>query len=218
MSAPPFTVCHLTSVDADTGARLAGATFALYNDTEGTLIGYYKTDSNGYLVTSQLTLNYTYSFVEVGAPDGYVLDGTPHTVQLTSSLSSSADAPYVLTISNTAESAVLSAEVESEETEAAEIVATDEEAGRSAPASPVYSSGKRGAHKLIFMLGDMSSAEELRLAVRACPHCLLLSIIEVSAGDGRYVSAGTCRARVFLPGCLCRRERTFVSGIWESIP
>ena len=48
---------------------------------------------------------------------------------LTSTLSSSADSPYVLTISNTAETAVLSAEVEAGEVEAAEIVAADEEAG-----------------------------------------------------------------------------------------
>ena len=121
----------IVKVDAETGERLSGATFALYNSSTGTMLGYYTTDSNGYLQTSGLTLNYTYSFVEVTAPDGYILDSTAHSVTLTSDLSSSSSSPYVLTISNTAESSVLAEErdVEAEAEEAGVVLGTDRGTG-----------------------------------------------------------------------------------------
>lgn len=62
----------LYKVDAQTGAYLAGAQFALYR-SDGTCIGTYTTDSNGYLKVQNLAYG-SYYFVETKAPENYVLD------------------------------------------------------------------------------------------------------------------------------------------------
>ena len=62
----------LYKVDAQTGACLAGAQFALHR-SDGTCIGTYTTDSNGYLKVQNLAYG-SYYFVETKAPENYALD------------------------------------------------------------------------------------------------------------------------------------------------
>ena len=69
----------LYKVDAQTGTYLAGAQFALYR-SDGTCIGNYTTDSNGYLKVQNLAYG-SYYFVETKAPENYVLD--PNYVRFT---------------------------------------------------------------------------------------------------------------------------------------
>ncbi|WP_409969701.1 SpaA isopeptide-forming pilin-related protein [Bengtsoniella intestinalis] len=83
--------------DSVTGEMLSGAKFKVtYSD--GTVVGnsngYYTTDANGLITISELEHNATVIVQEVTAPDGYLLDETPQTIQL-----SQGDA-YVLTFEN----------------------------------------------------------------------------------------------------------------------
>lgn len=88
----------IEKTDAETGEALAGATFHVYakNDVvspdgrvqaaAGQLMTMVTTDAEGRAETGLLPLgtgSATYSFVETQAPDGYVLDATPHEVTLT---------------------------------------------------------------------------------------------------------------------------------------
>ena len=90
----------IVKIDAETGAYLEGATFALYRTNDNSLVGTYTTDENGWLSVGPLTYE-TYYFVEIEAPEGYVLDSTPIHVSLTSDLSYSAEYPWVIVVENT---------------------------------------------------------------------------------------------------------------------
>ncbi|WP_409969024.1 SpaA isopeptide-forming pilin-related protein [Bengtsoniella intestinalis] len=83
--------------DSVTGEMLSGAKFKItYSD--GTVVGnsngYYTTDANGLITISELEHNATVIVQEVTAPDGYLLDETPQTIQL------SQGEAYVLTFEN----------------------------------------------------------------------------------------------------------------------
>lgn len=88
----------IVKTDAETGEALAGATFNVVavgdvvspdgrvQAADGQLMTIVTTDSEGRAQTGLLPLgagSATYAFVETKAPDGYVLDATPHEVTLT---------------------------------------------------------------------------------------------------------------------------------------
>ncbi len=74
---------RIQKVDAVTGKPLYGATFNLY-DKRGNLLGEYTTDNAGMIIfTRQITAG-TYKIKEVKAPEGYVLDSTPITINVKS--------------------------------------------------------------------------------------------------------------------------------------
>jgi len=65
----------LTKTDKADGARLAGAVFDLY-DPDGNLTGSYTTDENGEIFIENLPYGFGYNLVESKAPDGYKLEKT----------------------------------------------------------------------------------------------------------------------------------------------
>jgi len=65
----------LTKTDKADGAKLAGAVFDLY-DPDGDLIGSYTTDENGEIFIENLPYGFGYNLVESKAPDGYKLEKT----------------------------------------------------------------------------------------------------------------------------------------------
>ena len=65
----------LTKTDNADGAKLAGAVFDLY-DPDGDLIGSYTTDENGEIFIENLPYGFGYNLVESKAPDGYKLEKT----------------------------------------------------------------------------------------------------------------------------------------------
>ena len=94
--------------DAETGAYLEGAVYALYSAYDDSLIGYYKTNEEGWLSTYPMSSG-TYYFIETQAPEGYVLDETPVYV----TLDASSGETLVTIVTNTAEEGeVLSEAVE----------------------------------------------------------------------------------------------------------
>ena len=94
--------------DAETGAYLEGAIYALYSAYDDSLIGYYKTNEEGWLSTYPMSSG-TYYFIETQAPEGYVLDETPVYV----TLDASSGETLVTIVTNTAEEGeVLSEAVE----------------------------------------------------------------------------------------------------------
>ena len=94
--------------DAETGAYLEGAVYALYSASDDSLIGYYATNEEGWLSTYPMSSG-TYYFIETQAPEGYVLDETPVYV----TLDASSGETLVTIVTNTAEEGeVLSEAVE----------------------------------------------------------------------------------------------------------
>lgn len=89
----------LYKVDAQTGAYLAGAQFALYR-SDGTCIGTYTTDSNGYLKVQNLAYG-SYYFVETKAPENYVLDPDYVRFTLDKAHSTGNAYPWNIKVSNT---------------------------------------------------------------------------------------------------------------------
>lgn len=89
----------LYKVDAQTGAYLAGAQFALYR-SDGTCIGTYTTDSNGYLKVQNLAYG-SYYFVETKAPENYVLDPDYVRFTLDKAHSTGNTYPWNIKVSNT---------------------------------------------------------------------------------------------------------------------
>ena len=89
----------LYKVDAQTGDSLAGAEFVLYK-ADGTKVGSYTTDSQGYIKVQNLRYG-SYYFTETKAPDGYHLDQS--NVKFTLDKSNSADNshPWNIKVSNT---------------------------------------------------------------------------------------------------------------------
>ena len=67
---------RLVKTDKESGDKLAGAVFALY-DPNGEKIGEYTTNEDGVISVENLPYGAGYKFVEIKAPKGYQLDETP---------------------------------------------------------------------------------------------------------------------------------------------
>ena len=73
----------INKTDADTGKALAGVTYRLY-DSAGNKIADATTGANGKAVFSDLPLG-SYSYQEISAPEGYVVDDTKYPITITAS-------------------------------------------------------------------------------------------------------------------------------------
>lgn len=73
----------INKVDADTGAALSGVTYRLF-DASGNKVADVTTGADGKAVFSDLPLG-SYSFQEISAPEGYVVDSTRYTVTISTS-------------------------------------------------------------------------------------------------------------------------------------
>ena len=93
-------------VDADTGEPLENAKFRV-ETVGGEFLGEYKTDRTGFFGVEDLHVDYIV-VREIEAPDGYLLDNTPHTVKV------EANKPSVLELSNKKLSPVQIKKVDSE--------------------------------------------------------------------------------------------------------
>lgn len=72
----------INKVDADTGKALAGVTYRLF-DSAGNKIADVTTGTDGRAVFSDLPLG-SYTYQEISAPDGYVVDNTKYPITITS--------------------------------------------------------------------------------------------------------------------------------------
>lgn len=70
----------INKVDADTGAALSGVTYRLF-DASGNKVADVTTGADGRAVFSDLPLG-SYSYQEISAPEGYVVDSTRYTVTI----------------------------------------------------------------------------------------------------------------------------------------
>ena len=113
----------LVNVDAETGAYLDGATYALFRSSNNDLVGVYTADERGWISTFALSYD-TYYFVQVEAAEGYVLDQTPIYVTLTKTLSYSPEYPWVIKAESAAADAT--AVVGTEDAEITEAEETEE--------------------------------------------------------------------------------------------
>ena len=73
----------INKVDADTGKTLAGVTYRLF-DSAGNKITDVTTGTDGMAVFANLPLG-SYSYQEISAPEGYVVDGTKYPITITAS-------------------------------------------------------------------------------------------------------------------------------------
>lgn len=73
----------INKVDADTGAALSGVTYRLF-DASGNKVADVTTGADGKAVFSDLPLG-SYSYQEISAPEGYVVDSTRYTVTISTS-------------------------------------------------------------------------------------------------------------------------------------
>ena len=73
----------INKVDADTGKALAGVTYRLY-DASGNKVADVTTGADGKAVFSDLPLG-SYSYQEISAPSGYVVDSTKYQIAITAS-------------------------------------------------------------------------------------------------------------------------------------
>ena len=73
----------INKVDADTGKALAGVTYRLF-DSAGNKIADAITGTNGKAVFADLPLG-SYSYQEISAPSGYVVDSTKYPITITAS-------------------------------------------------------------------------------------------------------------------------------------
>ena len=71
----------INKTDADTGKALAGVTYRLY-DSAGNKIADVTTGADGKAVFSDLPLG-SYTYQEISAPDGYVVDNTKYPITIT---------------------------------------------------------------------------------------------------------------------------------------
>ena len=71
----------INKVDADTGKALAGVTYRLF-DSAGNKVADVTTGADGKAVFSDLPLG-SYTYQEVSAPDGYVVDDTKYPITIT---------------------------------------------------------------------------------------------------------------------------------------
>lgn len=72
----------INKTDADTGKALAGVTYRLY-DANGNKVADVTTGTDGTAVFSDLPLG-SYSYQEISAPSGYVVDNTKYPITITS--------------------------------------------------------------------------------------------------------------------------------------
>lgn len=72
----------ITKTDAENGAALSGITYRLYNSS-GAIVSDAVTDSDGKAVFSNLALG-SYSYQEIAAKDGYILDNTKYSISISS--------------------------------------------------------------------------------------------------------------------------------------
>ena len=72
----------ISKTDADTGKALAGVTYRLY-DSAGNKVADVTTGTDGKAVFSDLPLG-SYSYQEISAPSGYVVDNTKYPITITS--------------------------------------------------------------------------------------------------------------------------------------
>lgn len=86
------TQLNIKKVDASDGTPLANAKFRL-ETVGGEFIGEYSTDRTGFISVDGLITDYVV-VREIEAPDGYLLDNTPHTVKI------EANKPSILELSN----------------------------------------------------------------------------------------------------------------------
>lgn len=73
----------INKVDADTGAALSGVTYRLF-DASGNKVADVPTGADGRAVFSDLPLG-SYSYQEISAPEGYVVDSTRYTATISTS-------------------------------------------------------------------------------------------------------------------------------------
>ena len=73
----------INKTDADTGKALAGVTYRLF-DSAGNKVADVTTGTNGKAVFSDLPLG-SYSYQEISAPSGYVVDDTKYQITITAS-------------------------------------------------------------------------------------------------------------------------------------
>ena len=73
----------INKVDADTGKALAGVTYRLF-DSAGNKIADAATGTDGKAVFSDLPLG-SYTYQEISAPEGYVMDSTKYPITITAS-------------------------------------------------------------------------------------------------------------------------------------
>ena len=73
----------INKVDADTGAALSGVTYRLF-DASGNKVADVTTGADGKAVFSDLPLG-SYSYQEISAPEGYVVDSTRYTATISTS-------------------------------------------------------------------------------------------------------------------------------------
>lgn len=73
----------INKVDADTGVALSGVTYRLF-DASGNKVADMTTGADGRAVFSDLPLG-SYSYQEISAPEGYVVDSTRYTVTISTS-------------------------------------------------------------------------------------------------------------------------------------
>ena len=78
----PFSGIQILKFDTQTKAPLTGATF-IVERTNGERVGTYKTDSTGKIIVPDLPEG-TYIISETAAPDGYILDEAPKTIDVKS--------------------------------------------------------------------------------------------------------------------------------------
>ena len=71
----------INKVDADTGKALAGVTYRLF-DSAGNKVADVTTGTDGMAVFSDLPLG-SYTYQEISAPDGYVVDNTKYPITIT---------------------------------------------------------------------------------------------------------------------------------------
>ncbi len=76
----PLAALQIKKVDAQNNAPLAGAVFKVTKHN-GELIGEYKTETDGFINVPTLQPGY-YTISEMKAPEGYILDETPKTVEI----------------------------------------------------------------------------------------------------------------------------------------
>ena len=76
----PLAALQIKKIDAQTNAPLAGAVFKVTKHN-GELIGEYKTETDGFINVPTLQPGY-YTISEMKAPEGYILDETPKTVEI----------------------------------------------------------------------------------------------------------------------------------------
>jgi len=76
----PKSGLYIVKIDADTKAPLKDAKFNVYKDS--TILGTYTTNADGAITIANLEPGW-YTVSEYAAPQGYVLDDTPQSVQVT---------------------------------------------------------------------------------------------------------------------------------------